>query len=406
MQQFLIVLSEDEEDDDDDEHDNEKNESEPPAKKRRGPPLSSEVQKGVTSADGDGDDGADDDDDELLKIEDVIEQAFNAVVDVVLCERVRDSIHQDEVRLMEQVTKNLAHVRVPTKMKLEIPFFVKRKENHFVMKWLPFNANINLSRHVKKNQVDFLKYHSPAFWVCEEQGHESRKEEWIQKMNAMPLQPNTFLTKDGDCSRFVLMEYSYFGMSDGYKSLSGLAMILCELDAENCIKLVDVANIKLSCSSSNRVYGSIFKFLDKYYNLPFLVYTPQGFLSKAMYSNCLFPWSKHLLKCREVCFNLITCIKLNTMSSDEDARALCCDADRHSLSCALCNVTSLYRKLATNQFQSRGLNSMIDNTLMSPNLEDSAAHPMFIECGDTVYVTYSKHNPLLRTCQCKNKTDK
>ncbi len=338
---------------------------------------------------------------ECVRIKEVIDQAKSTYVNTDDCKYMcSDCNTNDDETLMTMYNCKMSGINIPAHMRLLVPYYINNVA-FSSLKWLPFNANNNVSSGIKRKQTKLLKRTNPALWICDEVLDPDVKQNWLAFINNIELPKSNMFEREDECPYFVLVEYSYLNQANQTKGLCGLCMILCEVDCEDRVKIKDLANIKLSCNSLNRVYGNIYTFLDKYGDVPMFTYTPQGCLARSVYNTYLFPWSKLFTSKHELIFNLISTIKMDSSCTDE-VRSLCIDTQTHYKSCAICNCLNFYFRLARNEFEMRLISDTINNTLVLPEISNSASHPKFIECEKTTFVTYSSKNvPITQRCSCK-----
>lgn len=332
-------------------------------------------------------------------IQNIIKQANDVIINLDDCKLIYSQSHDEEI-LLSKYEECMRGIQIPTHLRILIPFYIK-KVAHSCIKWLPFNSNVNVSRNIKRKQLNFLKTSNPALWICEEKYNvKQEKKEWIEMINNLKF-PYSSLFIGDDLDNFILIEYSYINQPDGSKGLCGICMFECYLN-NGIFKINDIANIKLSCNSNNKIYGNIFAFLNQHQNVPVFVYTPQNHLTRSLYNTYLFPWSREITSKGDFVINLITTIKMD-LSTNEENKQLCIDNSIHSKSCAICNCLNIYLKLARNEYEPRDNHDTLNNTLIIPDLQHLCAYTKIIECKNTTFVTYAPRNPTRTTCKCKRK---
>nr|WOZ57641.1 hypothetical protein MmNV_48 [Menippe mercenaria nudivirus] len=289
----------------------------------------------------------------------------------------------------------MCKLRIPNHFKQLIPFYVRNCAYQSIM-WLPFNANPNLGGKWKKHQIDFLTSHEVAWWICEEGDCEERKKAWIDVINAKDIPSNTLFQVESDYNKFILIDYNFTIQDTNVKGLYGICMILCSVEADNKLKIKDIANIKLACCKTNHIYGNIFKFLKKYSNVPIVTYTNQDVQSRCFYNTYLYPWSKMFTK-RQTMFNLFNIILLEFDAYNKDT---CIDKTIHNkMSCAICNCLRLFTCIANNKFNTKS--AVIRLGFTNSSVNDHSSKYKFLKCGSKMYITYAqKHDSGTTICRC------
>ncbi|UHB41795.1 hypothetical protein MrNuV_ORF072 [Macrobrachium rosenbergii nudivirus] len=318
----------------------------------------------------------------------------------------KKNVIQDEEKLMSSYEKLLKDIKLnnPNNVIL-IPFYIN--EVRFkTIKWLKFNVNPYLSNRLKIQQLDFLYEHNPAMWTVRENFeylNDHRKNTWISMINNRYKEYTSRLFEvDDEPIKIIFMEYNYLNLENGGKGLCGLCAFLCSVDQDARVTLLDIANIKISCNSSNRIYGDLIEMLKNNPNVQIFIYTPQMSPVTTFFNNFLLPWCGFLIN--NTIINIIT--KLN-LTGEPISANLCIDNMSHYTSCSLCNCLNLYVKIITNQFTPRKLNETINATIINTSLHGKFANYSLISCKYRRFLKYGNHNSKFvkeQMCMCcKNK---
>ncbi|UBZ25645.1 hypothetical protein QKT26_gp55 [Carcinus maenas nudivirus] len=349
-----------------------------------------------------------DEEDELNKIQNIIQAATVSVKEYygVNCCRFQGTMRNCLGKYKSEIEKKyqkeiVSKVTMYDQSSVIIPWYTDCVA-FSTLKWFKFNAFPQMSWQLKDAQLDFITKYNAAMWICEEDkpNLDSRKRSWIKTMNArVEKQKTIFSNGDGEDSHFIFMEYNYLSQNYTIKGICGICMIVCKLDKENKMQIVDLANIKISCNTANRVYGNIFKIMETYKKAPIFIYVPQKSKVSYVFNNFLFPWSYYMNLEKDRIFNLITMLQVEP-TPVPNIEKKCPDFDRHFKSCCICNCLNLFQKISTNQFTVRPNSGVIDNTLVTTDREDCVM-PKFIRCRNIVFLTYGDRNAIIHeNCDC------
>ncbi|UOT91816.1 KM727_gp54-like protein [Aratus pisonii nudivirus] len=383
------------------------------------------IEKFVINLESDESEDDDDDDEEMqqedlvlpttteetLMINKVIQESIDVIVSTDSCKLIHSEVNQiveDEFKdLYEKYISNM--IDIEKNKSILIPYYTKHVAFSKI-KWVYFNANNNLNKKFKLNQLHFLCNSNPAMWICDENIPDKTKivNNWLKDVNELDYKKSEMFESDekNNLNKFILLEYNYLNQTNddsNNKGLCGLCLLLCELNKNSKLQVLDIANIKVSCNQANRIYGNIITFLEKYPHIPIFVYIPQNLNSSVLLNTYLFPWSYFLTIHYKRIFNLVNMIQLESKSLDL-ATQNCIDKDIHYKSCAICNCLNLFMKLAFNKFESRVLSETLNNNLINPFVHENAVLPKYIVCKDVTFMTYGNIDKIqYKICSCQKK---
>lgn len=290
-------------------------------------------------------------DEELKLIDAVIKQASENVIPiqkvVQYCERLTNNVNSKDktypYALGGQNAVLLPHYENEVKFS-NIRWIPVPEENEKLA------ATTNASLWVSEDQNPVREF------ICEVKTEEDLHDAVLQlKMNWI----NMINTKLNTCnvipdSKFIILEIAYLkDPITGRKGLTGMTFIQCTQD-DKSVRVEDICNVKISTNHRNTARGDMYDFLiNKNPELRIFVYAPEFSYIINMYRSTLFPWSGlfHLIHHRFI--NIITMLKLNSLTDSTQLKSLCIDSNIHSNSCSHCNAINLLYKICNGEYTLR-----------------------------------------------------